>query len=64
MRVTSQIPLRFFHSYRADFTLPIQQKALPAKLSPLSIKKISSHEFSWVSRANGVKFERNGGPGG
>jgi hypothetical protein len=41
MRVTGQIPLRYFRSLRARFTLPIRKKARPLSLYPFSLKKLT-----------------------
>jgi hypothetical protein len=41
MKTTNPIPLRFSHSERASFTLPIQRKALQPALFPFSSKKLT-----------------------
>jgi hypothetical protein len=41
MKVNGQIPLRFIHSESANFTLPIQKKALQPTLFPFSSKKLA-----------------------
>ena len=41
MRVTAHIPLRYFHSLSANFTLPIQHRPIAATLLPFSLKRIS-----------------------
>jgi hypothetical protein len=41
MRATGHIPLRYFHSLSANFTLPIQRRPITASLLPFSLKRVS-----------------------
>jgi len=49
MRATGQIPLRFLHSLSANFTLPIQKKAVTTTLLPFSLKKVSAKPEKLIS---------------
>jgi len=40
MKTLLQIPLRYSHTLRASFTLPIQKKAIHPQLLPFSSKKL------------------------
>ena len=40
MKANGHIPLRFVHSNRANFTLPIHRKAIHQHLFPFSSKRI------------------------
>jgi hypothetical protein len=44
MRATGIIPLRFLHSFGANFTLPIQRKPIITTLFPFSLKKVNGKD--------------------
>jgi hypothetical protein len=41
MKTTGHIPLRYFHSLSANFTLYVRHKPITAALLPFSLKRIS-----------------------
>jgi hypothetical protein len=47
MKTLHHIPLRYCHSLRASFTLPIQKKAIQPQMLPFSSKKLKGmrHDF-------------------
>jgi hypothetical protein len=44
MRANGHIPLRYFHSLSANFTLRIQRRPIAAALLPFSLKRVSLRE--------------------
>ena len=51
MKTLLQIPLRYSHTLRASFTLPIHKKAIHPQLLPFSSKKLKGlrHDFERAS---------------
>jgi hypothetical protein len=41
MKTTGHIPLRYFHSLSANFTLQVRHRPISAALLPFSLKRIS-----------------------
>jgi hypothetical protein len=52
MKTLFQIPLRYNHTLRAAFTLPIHKKAIHPQLLPFSSKKLKGmrHDFERANR--------------
>jgi len=47
MKTLLQIPLRYNHTLRASFTLPIHRKAIHPQLLPFSSKKLKGMRYEF-----------------